>query len=612
MKSMQIDSSFTTSQSGVSKQHEPIRGQSPELVHCGDCSAYFLTNQLVDGVASKLEAIVTGSKGAVRYLSGVADVTLLKGEANVNGFHLKVGVKVRINHPVWTPAARLHFGGPSKKSQPTVRMTLERLNVFDEQSRLQGDTADALSPTATKPCSCAVLVQGIPQEQQDWLLAAEDKSKYITYIDNLENGSAIGTSAKYTHLVVSDEESGGGRSQEPGGGRSHEPGGGRSHEHEYKYEQKLLVPALNTKLSLCDESVLSVGSAAVSGSGGLLRRLAVDPLHIPPQWVKETETISKRMHRPSSSSTSSSTASAGTGTGAATQYPRVVICGAKGVGKSTCLKYTINRLLSKSDSVCVIDCDLGQPEFTIPGLLSLHLITDPVLSPSHLHLQQPLLSHFIGDITSKNEPEAFARALGSLFKRYEQLRMEYQQRGLDRRGFNAFHLLEDDGDMESDPLPLVVNTDGNIRYMGAEIMSIVLQTVNPTHIFHLSTAKDKDLPAVQEYLATKAEVAAKGEKMDSTINEDKIGEEERCEVCTLEPGRLTASNVHAIDLRNLRSVSQSVSVTSPCFYDGTLNCFALVVMLIMVAVNLRVLTIHPLNNLTFFSIYFHSESSRTS
>jgi len=45
-------------------------------------------------------------------------------------------------------------------------------------------------------------------------------------------------------------------------------------------------------------------------------------------------------------------------------YTKLVVCGAKGVGKSTCLRYTVNKLLQKFSQIAVIDCDPGQPEFT--------------------------------------------------------------------------------------------------------------------------------------------------------------------------------------------------------------------------------------------------------
>lgn len=68
---------------------------------------------------------------------------------------------------------------------------------------------------------------------------------------------------------------------------------------------------------------------------------------------------------------------------------RLMICGGKGVGKSTLLKYMINKLLMTFHKVLVIDLDPGQAEFTIPGCVSAVLVEKPIFGPSFTHLQQP-------------------------------------------------------------------------------------------------------------------------------------------------------------------------------------------------------------------------------
>ena len=56
---------------------------------------------------------------------------------------------------------------------------------------------------------------------------------------------------------------------------------------------------------------------------------------------------------------------------------RTLICGAKGCGKSTMLRYVTNRILSEqimkdsgSTDVAVLDLDCGQPELSVPGLIT--------------------------------------------------------------------------------------------------------------------------------------------------------------------------------------------------------------------------------------------------
>jgi hypothetical protein len=68
-----------------------------------------------------------------------------------------------------------------------------------------------------------------------------------------------------------------------------------------------------------------------------------------------------------------------------------IVCGAKGVGKSTLCRYIVNRMLSLGTAVCprvaLLDLDLGQPECGVPAAVALHWLTAPLLGPPHTHLQ---------------------------------------------------------------------------------------------------------------------------------------------------------------------------------------------------------------------------------
>ena len=155
---------------------------------------------------------------------------------------------------------------------------------------------------------------------------------------------------------------------------------------------------------------------------------------------------------------------------------RIVICGAKGVGKSTCMKYLVNRLLGSNDKVAVIDCDVGQSEFTTSGLVSLHVFDDPIAMPSHLNLRKPELSYFIGDISTKSEPEMVIKCIELLNTRYIQVRDDYitKAQQIQRDGAiagndngNMFSILNESKKPKQRKIkmPLVINTDGWIKYM---------------------------------------------------------------------------------------------------------------------------------------------------
>jgi len=63
------------------------------------------------------------------------------------------------------------------------------------------------------------------------------------------------------------------------------------------------------------------------------------------------------------------------------------------VGKSTLLRYLVNRILCSRDvgarGVVVLDFDPGQAEFTPPGCVAVSLIKAPLLGPNYTHLQEP-------------------------------------------------------------------------------------------------------------------------------------------------------------------------------------------------------------------------------
>jgi energy-coupling factor transporter ATP-binding protein EcfA2 len=215
---------------------------------------------------------------------------------------------------------------------------------------------------------------------------------------------------------------------------------------------------------------------------------------------------------------------------------KVVICGAKGVGKSTCLRYTMNRLLSRYGAVAVMDCDVGQPELFLPGFLSLHIVKKPVLSAGHLNITPAEFSYFIGDISTKSNPDLAMTAVRQLFAHYEELRDSYHSKHSEKTkslGSNMYAVLAQDEDEDEDginecSLPILVNTDGWVRYMGAEILKNIISVVAPTHLFHVLSARCTDLLDAALVLPAQSELLK------------------------LDPGRSSPGKVAATDLRTLR------------------------------------------------------------
>jgi len=189
---------------------------------------------------------------------------------------------------------------------------------------------------------------------------------------------------------------------------------------------------------------------------------------------------------------------------------RVLICGAKGVGKSTYVRYLLNKVMScgqngnnparkKPRRVAVLDCDVGQPELGPPGLITLTVLEKPLLSPPHAHMVcaggeededidggHPCFSpssgqasaRFFGHISAKADPSSYTAAIAGLVREYEKLVKKEAERSSAEVG-------EDEQPSRLDALPLVVNTAGWVKGMGFEILSSIVDVVRPGHIVQI-------------------------------------------------------------------------------------------------------------------------------
>ena len=478
-------------------------------------------------------------------------MTLLQGAVCINGHKLAVGSRTRILCPSWTPAHHVSVAtaplthsltsksksmskGVSKgksKEKKALQSSLAWIDSFTKKytttlthshalSELQRASSSAIF--GSEDSRCLLLVEAIDiDECGDWMLKAEDLSRYKVSYNVKESSECV------SECVSKDEE----------------------------------VFIHSNRLHL---SSLLIGSAAA------MTECCIEPAVFPLEWVEAVDKVCKDVK----------------------ECPRVVICGAKGVGKSTSLRYTLNRLMSKTKCVALLDCDLGQSEFTVSGLVSLHILSTPLLSPSHLRLRKPELSFFIGDTTLKADPGLFEVALVRLYERYLELRDVYATTGdvaslstytpcdvMDRSvssttgkdtsdkrvsGFSAL----DDSPYSKFALPLVVNTDGWIRSMGLEVLTSIITTTKPTHVIHLCTDKNKDLPALYQLGVVPApmvrakNVSVSEDQTASTTTSPSANTGNPVSECssgnltakifTLKPVRNTASKIAAVDLRNLR------------------------------------------------------------
>ena len=138
--------------------------------------------------------------------------------------------------------------------------------------------------------------------------------------------------------------------------------------------------------------------------------------------------------------------------------PKVLICGTKGLGKSTLAQYLSNSFLRRTH-VNYIDTDPGQPWFSPPGAVSLHRIVEPMLSPPFASLGISTVSHchHIGNISPRDSPRQYLDCIKNL-------------------------LSQELGDV-----PTIINTPGWTKGTGLELLISLIDLAKPDFIVVLST-----------------------------------------------------------------------------------------------------------------------------
>eukprot|EP00898_Chlorokybus_atmophyticus_P006849 jgi/Chlat1/7165/Chrsp57S06747 len=151
--------------------------------------------------------------------------------------------------------------------------------------------------------------------------------------------------------------------------------------------------------------------------------------------------------------------------------PVAVLYGSTNVGKSTLARLLVNKLLCWHSRVAYLETDVGQCEFTPPGMVALHVLSTPVHGPPSCHLRDPVRAYFIGDITPKSDPELCFETTCNLY------------------GYFRDHYLPEG-------VPLVVNTHGWVKGIGLDILIELLRYIQPSHVVQVqsgSKAANKSL-----------------------------------------------------------------------------------------------------------------------
>ncbi|KAJ7504377.1 hypothetical protein B0H11DRAFT_2350036 [Mycena galericulata] len=148
-----------------------------------------------------------------------------------------------------------------------------------------------------------------------------------------------------------------------------------------------------------------------------------------------------------------------------------LVKGHKKSGKSTFARTLLNRLLSRYRKVAFLECDLGQSEFTPGGLVALNIIESPVFGPPFTHPTIPNYAHYVGMATPRSSPSHYLASIQALVETY-QLDLQTPADA------------DCDGDSRiSDAIPLIVNTMGWTKGLGADLTHKIEGLVQPTDIF---------------------------------------------------------------------------------------------------------------------------------
>ena len=214
-----------------------------------------------------------------------------------------------------------------------------------------------------------------------------------------------------------------------------------------------------------------------------------------------------------------------------------MITGAKGVGKSTLLRYLTNRILSapssrsdngcndncEIDEVAILDTDVGQPELAPPGLLRLSIVRRPLLQPPYWNLlgketmvgDEGEQSSSVGERADKkdkkeqSEGPSYGPQLDGPHLPEHKLENDEEEEEYDdievvssvffgastskvdpTRFIDAIQFLmekykTDVIDNGRYPVPLLINMDGWVKGVGYEILSALIESLEPTHLVQI-------------------------------------------------------------------------------------------------------------------------------
>ncbi|RYP27015.1 hypothetical protein DL768_011352 [Monosporascus sp. mg162] len=199
------------------------------------------------------------------------------------------------------------------------------------------------------------------------------------------------------------------------------------------------------------------------------KRALLQDLISPAEWNKEiARLVSKSASRPVS----------------------VMVTGPKSAGKSTFGKLLANRLVTqlptgaknkKIPDVAVLDLDPGQPEYGVPGQISLARLNEPVLQPSFCRPLpgdgfELIRSHSLASISPASDPDLYIEAARDLATHYRNILGNCS---------------------------LIINTPGWIQGTGLDLLTSLISDLRPAEVIYMSqTGPAEAVDALQEACKT--------------------------------------------------------------------------------------------------------------
>lgn len=168
-----------------------------------------------------------------------------------------------------------------------------------------------------------------------------------------------------------------------------------------------------------------------------------------------------------------------------------MLCGPKGAGKSTFATLLTNGILSMQrkefTGIAFLDLDPGQPEYSVPGQLSLLIIKGHNFGPPFVHSMSTAVSkvvraHSIGAVTPGMDSELYLRCVLNLLKHYRSM-LETQPR-----------------------LALIINTPGWVQGTGLELLLGIMKASRPDKILYMSELGPKETVMALEEAAKRTPI----------------------------------------------------------------------------------------------------------